>query len=148
LHLSVSSRNASVFALMAEARHPLHCPHHLPSRNAGRAGCVSRGCNVRFILRPVDLFAPLRWPLLLSRGSGTFTSELSRIRSPSYESDIATWMNRQFPGRDLHPLETQHYRLHAITTSLILSDSECDYKCKLQLFEVLSRMRLISRSVA
>jgi hypothetical protein len=65
----------------------------------------SRGCNVRFMLRPVRLLAPLNWPPLLSRGSGTFTSELSRNRSPSYESDITTWVNRQFPGRDLTSAE-------------------------------------------
>ena len=73
---------------------------------------VSRGCNVRFILRPVGLLVPLKWPPLFSQGSGTFTSELSRTWSPSYESDITTWANRQLPGRDLHPLETQHYGLH------------------------------------
>ena len=36
-----------------------------------------------------------------------------QIPSPSYESDIATWVNRQFPGWDFHPLETQHYGLRA-----------------------------------
>jgi hypothetical protein len=88
-------------------RFPAHAIFHWFSRGQP----FSRGCNVRFMLRPVELFAPLRWPPLLSRGSGAFTSELSRIWSPAYESDIATWVNRQFPGRDFHPLETQHYGL-------------------------------------
>ena len=88
-------------------RFPAHAIFHWFPRGQP----FSRGCNVRFMLRPVELFAPLRWPPLLSRGSGAFTSELSRIWSPAYESDIATWVNRQFPGRDFHPLETQHYGL-------------------------------------
>ncbi len=37
LHMSVSTRNASVFAPIPQARHPLSCPCHLPSRTAGRA---------------------------------------------------------------------------------------------------------------
>jgi len=72
---------------------------------------MSRGCNIRFMLRPAGLLAPLKWPPLRCKGLGTFTSELSRIRSPSYESNITTWAHRQFPGRDFHPLETQHYGL-------------------------------------
>ena len=42
LHLSVSSRNASVFAQSAEARHPLHCPRHFLSRYAGRTASLTR----------------------------------------------------------------------------------------------------------
>ena len=42
---------------------------------------------------------------------GTFTTELSHVRSPSHESVITTWVNRQLPGRDFHPLETQPYGL-------------------------------------
>ena len=44
---------------------------------------------------------------------GTFTTELSHVRSPSHESVITTWVNRQLPGRDFHPLETQPYGLRA-----------------------------------
>jgi hypothetical protein len=43
---------------------------------------------------------------------GTFTTELAHVRSPSHESAITTWVNRQLPGRDFHPLETQPYGLH------------------------------------
>jgi len=42
LHISVSSRNTAVFAHNVEARHPIHCPHHFPSRNAGRAVWIPR----------------------------------------------------------------------------------------------------------
>jgi hypothetical protein len=42
LRLSVSSRNASVFAQSAEARHPLHCPRHFLSRYAGRTASLTR----------------------------------------------------------------------------------------------------------
>ena len=44
---------------------------------------------------------------------GTFTTELAQVRSPSHESVITTWVNRQFPGRGFHPLETQPYGLRA-----------------------------------
>ena len=40
---------------------------------------------------------------------GAFTTELAHVRSPSHESVITTWVNRQLPGRDSHPLETQPY---------------------------------------
>jgi len=42
LLLSVSSRNASVFAQGAEARHPLHCPRHFLSRYAGWTASLTR----------------------------------------------------------------------------------------------------------
>ena len=65
LHLSVSSQNASVFAHIAEARHPLLCPRHFhPASREGHL--TSRGCNVRFMLRPVKLLAPPKWPPPLS----------------------------------------------------------------------------------
>ncbi len=71
LHLSVSSRNVSVFAHNVKARHllPAHVTFH-PAMREGQQ--ISRGCNVRFMLRPVKLLAPLRRPPLLSRGSGYF----------------------------------------------------------------------------
>jgi len=71
LHISVSSRNTSVFAHNVEARHPIpaHTTFH-PALREGQFGF--RGCNVRFMLRPVNLLAPLKWPPLLSRGSGYF----------------------------------------------------------------------------
>jgi len=71
LHLSVSSRNVSVFAHNVKARHllPAHVTFH-PAMREGQQ--ISRGCNVRFMLRPAKLLAPLRRPPLLSRGSGYF----------------------------------------------------------------------------
>jgi len=48
---------------------------------------------------------------------GTFTTELAHGRSPSHESLITTWVNRQLPGRDFHPLETQPYGLHTLQIS-------------------------------
>lgn len=65
LLLSVSSQNASVFAHIAEARHPIPCPRHFhPASREGHL--TSRGCNVRFMLRPVKLLAPPKWPPPLS----------------------------------------------------------------------------------
>ena len=46
-------------------------------------------------LRPVKLLQPLRL---------TFVPEASAGRSPYPTAQVATGMNRQFPGRDLHPL--------------------------------------------
>jgi hypothetical protein len=55
--------------------------------------------------------------LCFRQAPGTFTTELAHVRSPSHESVITTWVNRQFPGRDFHPLETQPYGLHASSLS-------------------------------
>ena len=52
-----------------DTRYSAHTIFH-PAMREGQH--LSRGCNVRFILRPVELFAPPRWPPLLSRGSGYF----------------------------------------------------------------------------
>jgi hypothetical protein len=62
---------------------------------------------------------PRNWPPLLSRGSGTSTSEFSRNQSSSYESHISTWVNREFPRLDSHLLQTQPYgpRTHRVTTA-------------------------------
>ena len=46
-------------------------------------------------LRPVKLLQPLRL---------TFVPEASAGRSPYPTAQVATGMNRQFPGRDSHPL--------------------------------------------
>ncbi len=50
--------------------------------------------------------------LCFREAQGTFTTELAHVRSPPHESVITTWVNRQLPGRDFHPLETQPYGLH------------------------------------
>ena len=112
LHLSVTSRSVSAFTQYVEARHSLLCPHHLPLVSQRTAFVTRLQCS--FYTTACRIVRPTRdGPLCFREDPGTFTSELSRIRSPSYESNIATWVNRQFPGRDLHPLETQHYGLHA-----------------------------------
>jgi len=118
LHTSVSSRNTSVFAQWADSQRPHLCPRQFLSRNAERTGYLTR-LQCSLYATACRFARPLNWPPQLSQGSGTFTSELSRNRSPSYESDMTTWVNRQFPGRDFHPLETQPYglRTHWVTTS-------------------------------
>jgi len=72
LQLSVSSRDASAFAHTAGARHPLHCPRHLPLVSQ-RAGIVPRlQCSLYAtacrIVRPTEM-APSAftrvWVLLL-----------------------------------------------------------------------------------
>ena len=65
LHLSVSSQNASVFAQNVKARHPLSCPHHFHPAFARRTPELTR-LHVRFMLRPVKLLAPPKWPPPLS----------------------------------------------------------------------------------
>jgi hypothetical protein len=40
-----------------------------------------------------------------------FLAFLKHLGKARLETVIATWVNRQFPGRDFHPLETQHYGL-------------------------------------
>ena len=56
--------------------------------------------------------SPHRDELLYFREDpGTFTTELAHGRSPFHESVMTTWVNRQLPGRDSHPLETQPYGL-------------------------------------
>jgi len=68
--MSVSSRNVPVFAYSVQARHPL--PAHVVFHRLPGEQLISRGCNVRFMLRPASLLAPLKRPPLLSRGSGYF----------------------------------------------------------------------------
>ena len=52
--------------------------------------------------------------LCFRQAPGTFTTELAHGRSPSHESVITTWVNRQLPGQDFHLLETQPYGLHVL----------------------------------
>ena len=55
--------------------------------------------------------------LCFRQAPGTFTTELAHGRSPSHESVITTWVNRQLPGRNFHPLETQPYGLHTLRSA-------------------------------
>ena len=75
LFLHESHRPSPVFQRL-DTRCTVHAIFY-PALREGQFS--SRGCNVRFMLRPAELFAPLKWPLLLLRRSGTFTSKLSRI---------------------------------------------------------------------
>ena len=61
---SVSSRYISVFAQIVEARHLLHV--HTTFHWFPRGQVSSRSCNVRFMLRPVNLLALLKWLPILS----------------------------------------------------------------------------------
>ena len=67
--------------------------------------------------------------LYFREAQGTFTTELAHVRSPSHESVITTWVNRQLPGRDFHPLETQPYGLHTPAVTGAFEVSVANEKC-------------------
>ena len=83
LLLSVSSQNASVFAQNVKARHPHLCPRHFPSRFRAK-DTLSHEAAMFVLYYGLQSCSPHRnGPLHFREGLGTFTSELSLIRSPS-----------------------------------------------------------------
>ncbi len=80
--------------------------HHLLTGSAsarstpvGSRVVASRGCRVRFMLRPGALLALHR--------PGLLHSSFRPVGHPSGASSITTWANNQFPRPDLHRLDTQ-----------------------------------------
>jgi hypothetical protein len=66
-------------------------------------------------LRPARLLQPLRL---------TFVPEASAGRSPCPTAQVATGMNRQFPGRDSHPLVICAFVAHPY---LVVKNSAADF---------------------
>src|SRR6266545_2525781 len=68
-----------------------------------RVSRVSRGCKVRFMLRPVGIASPTR--------QGRLLSSFHLLGHPLGVSNITTRANNQFPWPDFHRLDKQPYRL-------------------------------------
>ena len=97
LPLAITSSPILAFPLFVRGRH-LRC-HAIRSRH----GLPSRGCKVRFMLRPGRLLA-------LHRSGRLHSSFRLRSRLPE-ASSITTRANSQFPRPDLHRLDKQPYGL-------------------------------------
>src|SRR6266545_3012469 len=75
-----------------------------------RVSRVSRGCKVRFMLRPVGIASPTR--------QGRLLSSFHLLGHPLGVSNITTRANNQFPWPDFHRLDKQPYRLRTKSTKL------------------------------
>ena len=98
MHLAVASPLVQAFAVSALAQHP-----HLHA--VGSHVVASRGCKVRFMLRPIDWLALHRQGLL--RSSFHLRSHLPKM------SSMTTRAHSQFPRPDLH---RQHMQLCGLQT--------------------------------
>ena len=96
------------FAKKEPARHSHNSCHPL------QTGATFRGFPGSLSLRLVELLAPLAdLTRHAARPTGTFTSELPAIRSPSSLSDITTVVSERFHWWVLHPLERKLASLHS-----------------------------------
>src|SRR6266545_1582677 len=77
-----------------------------------RVSRVSRGCKVRFMLRPVGIASPTR--------QGRLLSSFHLLGHPLGVSNITTRANNQFPWPDFHRLDKQPYRLRTKVTKGII----------------------------
>ena len=87
------------------------------SRNPFHAVEPFRGFRFAHLLRPASLLAPLVRIRPVSQPSGTFTSRLPAVRSPSPPLDMTTAAAGPLCWRDSHPLERQLASLHDLSGS-------------------------------
>ena len=106
LHLAVPWPPVLAFALFAGARHPHVCAR----RFSASAQFVSRGCRVRFMLRPGRLLALHR--------QGRLRPSFLPTGSPPPEVGYDYMAYNQLPWPDFHRLDTRPYGLRTKSTKL------------------------------
>jgi len=105
---TVSSPPALAFTLSVGARHLQNLPRRVP-----RGIRCSRGCDVRFMLRPGELLALPRQELLLS--------SFHPSGSPPSDVEYNYPANSQLPEPDFHRPDTQHYGLRTENPTPVLA---------------------------